>query len=323
MKKWHLPFLLFLIAGSIWVVKNDNITHGRKMFYNEEHTIFGTVMHVTYEADSSFSAGYMEQLAEVDRNLSMFNKESLISKINREETDSLSEMLNEVLTMALSISQATDGAFDVTVAPLVNAWGFGFKNDVLPDSTQVDSLRALVGYKNISITKDGRVRKLIPGIIMDFSAIAKGYGVDKVAEYLKEKGVKNLMVEIGGEVVVCGKNPKGKEWRIGLNKPVDDPTSTNREIEKVIELSDGAMATSGNYRNFYMTKDGRRIMHTIDPKTGYPVQHSILSSTVYAPTCAMADAFATAFMVMGEERAKKVLSKHPELKVDFITCTQK
>ena len=126
------------------------------------------------------------------------------------------------------------------------------------------------------------------------------------------------MVEIGGEVVVSGKNPKGEPWRVGVNKPVDDPTSTSNELETVLNLTDCAMATSGNYRNFYTTEDGRRVAHTIDPATGYPVQHSLLSATVLAPTCAEADAFATSFMVLGIDSARNVLARHPELQVFFI-----
>ena len=142
-----------------------------------------------------------------------------------------------------------------------------------------------------------------------------------MASLLRSKGVSNYMVEIGGEVVCHGQNPKGKAWSIGINKPVDDPESVSQEIEKVVELSDGAMATSGNYRNYYITPEGKRIMHTIDPRTGFPVQHNVLSATVMAPTCAMADAFATAFMVMGREKAQEVLRAHPELKAELI-CTE-
>lgn len=313
-KKWHIPFLMFLILASVWVIKNNQ--EKEKRYFSEEQFVFGTVMHVTYEADSSLAKGYMEELRKVDATLSMFNPNSLVSRINRNETDTVSTMFLEVFTLAQNISSNTNGAFDITVAPLVNAWGFGFKNGALPDSAQVDSLMQYVGWENVMV-KEGRIIKK-KDVILDFSAIAKGYGVDKVAEYLQSQGVKNLMVEIGGEIVCHGNNPKGGEWRIGINKPVEDSTSTNHEVEKVITLHDGAMATSGNYRNFYTTKDGKKIMHTIDPKTGYPVQNDILSSTVYAQTCAEADGYATAFMVMGKEKADKILEKN-DLKADFIT----
>jgi thiamine biosynthesis lipoprotein len=155
-------------------------------------------------------------------------------------------------------------------------------------------------------------------MVLDFSAIAKGFGVDQVASLMRRKGISNFMIEIGGEIVVSGHNPKGEKWSIGVNKPVEDSTSTNQEVETILHLTDCAMATSGNYRNFYISPDGRKLSHTIDPHSGQPVQHSILSSTVVAPTCSMADAFATSFMVMGLDEAKKVLSKHPELQALFI-----
>jgi thiamine biosynthesis lipoprotein len=136
-------------------------------------------------------------------------------------------------------------------------------------------------------------------MVLDFSAIAKGFGVDQVASLMRRKGISNFMIEIGGEIVVSGHNPKGEKWSIGVNKPVEDSTSSNQEVETILHLTDCAMATSGNYRNFYISPDGRKLSHTIDPHSGQPVQHSILSSTVVAPTCSMADAFATSFMVMG------------------------
>lgn len=279
--------------------------------------IFGTVMNVTYTGTKDLGDTIMTCLKGVDASLSMFNPKSTISRINRGETDTLDAYLTEILPMAHSVSEATDGAFDITVAPLVNAWGFGFKNGQLPTDAQVDSLRALVGYKGIAFD-NGLIHKENPGTVIDLSAIAKGFGTDQVAKLLIEHGVKNFMVEIGGEIVTRGNNPKGKAWHIGINRPVEDSTSTNNEIQEVIEVHDRAMATSGNYRNFYITEDGRKVSHTISPSTGRPVQHSLLSSTVLAPTCAMADAFATSFMVMGMEKALEVVEAHPELQVYFI-----
>jgi thiamine biosynthesis lipoprotein len=174
-----------------------------------------------------------------------------------------------------------------------------------------------VDYKNIGIN-DGLIQKEKSGMVIDLSAIAKGFGTDQVANLLKERGVKDFMVEIGGEIVTSGNNPKGEAWHIGINRPVEDSTGTNNEIQEVIEVHNCAMATSGNYRNYYITEDGRKVSHTIDPSTGRPVLHSLLSSTVLAPTCAMADAFATSFMVMGIEKAMTLVEAHPELQVYFI-----
>lgn len=316
MKKWHYPFLLFLIIGTVYIMRQN--APQQTPFQQEEGTVFGTVLHATYQHESSLHEAIMAELHQVDTSLSMFNPNSTISRINRNETDETDSLFRHIFMLSQQISKATDGAFDITVAPLVNAWGFGFKNSLLPDSAQVDSLRSLIGWQRVSLTADGKVRKEDARTILDCSAVAKGYGSDRVAELFNRMGIRNYMIEIGGEIVMKGTNPKGKPWSIGVNKPIEDSTSTNSEVQTILQLTDCAVATSGNYRNFYISADGRKLAHTINPKTGYPVQHSILSSTVIAPTCAMADAFATAFMVMGLDKAQEVLSAHPELKAYFI-----
>ncbi|MBQ8050932.1 MAG: FAD:protein FMN transferase [Bacteroidaceae bacterium] len=314
--KWQLPFLILLIIGSVLIIRRHQ-PHVAP-FQKSEGMIFGTVFHATYQSDSSLYYSIMKELQEVDGSLSMFNPNSTLSRINRGERTTTDSLLRFVFTQAQQISQATDGCFDVTVAPLVNAWGFGFKNGVLPDSAQVDSLRQFVGWQKVSIDEGGHLRKADERMVLDFSAIAKGFGVDQVASLFNQLGITNYMVEIGGEIVVKGLNPKGRLWSIGVNKPIEDSTSTNQEIQTILALTDCAMATSGNYRNYYISAEGRKLAHTIDPHSGYPVQHSILSSTVLAPTCSMADAFATSFMVMGLEHAKAVLKAHPELQAYFI-----
>lgn len=297
-------------------MNSDKKTHNKRTHQFTER-IFGTQMHVTYTSAKDLHDTIMSCLRGVDASLSMFNPQSTISRINRGETDTLDMYLTQILPMAQSISEATDGAFDITVAPLVNAWGFGFKNGEIPNEAEVDSLLELVGYKAISLN-NGLIHKEKSGIVIDLSAIAKGFGTDQIANLLMEQGVKDFMVEIGGEIVTRGNNPKGEAWHIGINRPVEDSTGMNNEIQKVLEVHNCAMATSGNYRNYYTTEDGRKVSHTIDPYTGQPVQHSLLSSTVLAPTCSMADAFATSFMVMGLEKAKKVIEAHPEIQVYFI-----
>ena len=226
------------------------------------------------------------------------------------------DMFREVFEQAQQISAETGGAFDITVAPMVNLWGFGFKNNMHPSPQTIDSLRAIVGYKKVSLAAN-RVKKQDRRIMLDCSAIAKGYGCDVVARYLRSKDIKNFMIEIGGEVVTSGISEKRLPWRIGVTKPTDDSTRIDQELQTVLNVTDKAMATSGNYRNFYY-KGGKKYAHTIDPKTGYPVQHSLLSATVLAQNCATADAYATSFMVLGIEGAKKVLDRHPELMAYFI-----
>ena len=304
---WQVPFLLVLLIGSIVIIGQQRSTP----YQHNSGFIFGTVYHITYQSDDNLQAEIEKELKKVDQSLSPFNKTSVISRVNRNEKVKVDDMFAEVFNLAESISKETDGAFDITVAPMVNVWGFGFKQGVEPRRQVLDSIRALVGYQKVKLA--GRhVVKQNPGMMLDCSAIAKGYGSDIVARYLKAKGVQNFMVEIGGEVVTCGNSEKRVPWRIGVNKPADDSLGTNGQLQTVLNVTDMAMATSGNYRNFYY-KNGKKYAHTIDPKTGCPVQHNILSATVLAKSCAMADAYATSFMVMGLDGAKKVLKTHPEL----------
>lgn len=314
-RRWHIPVLLLFIIGTILIITRKNAP---APYQHNEGAVFGTLYHLSYQSSEDLQGEVEAALKGVDQSLSMFNQQSIISRVNRGEDVEVDSLFKRVFLLSRQVSEATDGAFDITVAPLVNAWGFGFKNGSLPDSATVDSLRALVGWQRVALTSENRIHKEDAGIILDCSAVAKGFGVDVVADLLRSKGIENFMVEIGGEVVVSGKNPKGEAWHIGVNKPDDDPTSSNRELETVLTLDNQALATSGNYRNFYVTDEGRRVAHTIDPHTGYPVQHSLLSATVLAPNCATADAFATAFMVLGIDRAKEVLVRHPELEVYFI-----
>jgi thiamine biosynthesis lipoprotein len=208
----------------------------------------------------------------------------------------------------------------MTVAPMVNTWGFGFKTGKEPSKAVVDSLRNIVGYQKIKMEKK-HIIKQNPNTMLDCSAIAKGFGSDVVAKFLRQKGIKNFMIEIGGEIVTYGLNEKRVPWKIGVTKPVDDSLNNQQEIQTILNVTNKAMATSGNYRKYYY-KNGKKYAHTIDPKTGYPVQHNILSSTVFADNCATADAYATAFMVTGLDGAKKILAKHPELMAYFIYADQ-
>lgn len=325
-KWWGWPLLLLLIVGTVYIIKTRDKAPAPEPAQGEpwkaEETqrsdggVFGTFYHIAYQWDKNLQEGVNATLKQVDMSLSPFNEESIISAINNNTSMDTDSMFVEVFTLAQEVSANTNGAFDITVAPLVNLWGFGFKNMDNVSQEKVESLLPYVGYQKVKLV-DGKVVKECPETMLDCSAIAKGYGVDAVGKYLERQGVKNYMVEIGGEVRVRGLNPKGELWHVGINKPNDDPTNLNNEIEEVLQLTQRSMATSGNYRNFY-EKDGKKYAHTIDPRTGYPVQHSILSSTVLAEDCATADAYATSFMVMGLDRARTLLAKHPELTAFFI-----
>ena len=309
---WQLPFLALLIIGTVLIIGRQ-----RSMAYQHDTGfIFGTVYHVTYQYNRDLKDEIEAELNKVDNSLSPFNNQSVITAVNQNKNPEVNEMFSDVFNLAEQVSQETDGAFDITVAPMVNLWGFGFKKGISPSKQKIDSLRQIVGYKKVSL-RDRHVIKADKRIMLDCSAIAKGYGSDVVARYLRSKGITNFMIEIGGEIVTCGKSEKRLPWKIGVTKPTDDSLNTNQELETVLNVTDKAMATSGNYRNFYY-KGGKKYAHTIDPKTGYPVQHSLLSSTVLASNCATADAYATAFMVLGIDKAKVVLQKHPELMAYFI-----
>ncbi len=312
MKKWQIPFLVILIVGTILIIRQQHSMPYQKC----SGLIFGTTYHVTYQYDEDLQTEVVAKLKEVDAALSMFNEQSTISKINNNQAVKPGKMFLDVFQLAQQISQDTQGAFDITVAPLVNIWGFGFKHGQEPTKHAIDSLRQFVGYQKVSY--DGKtIQKQDPRIMLDCSAIAKGYGTDVVARLMDEKGVKNYLVEIGGEVVTRGISEKRVPWKIGVTKPTDDSLHIGNELQTVLNVTDKAMATSGNYRNFYY-KGGRKYAHTINPKTGRPVQHNILSATVLCNQCAKADAYATAFMVMGLDKAREVLERNPDLMVYFI-----
>lgn len=310
----NMVWLFLLLAGTVWIL----LRHNTPVPYQQDRgMIFGTLYRVTYQSEANLQAEIEEELHRFDASLSPFNDISIITKINRNEAVRPDSFFLRVFRASQRISEETRGAFDITVAPLVNAWGFGFKQGIFPDSAEVDSLLELTGYAKVSLSDSGCVHKADSRMMLTCSAVAKGYAVDVVAQLLKRRGVRNYMVDIGGEVVVGGQNPAGGSWRIGINKPVDDSLSVRGDLQALLHITDAAMATSGNYRNFYY-REGKKYAHTIDPRTGYPVQHEILSATVVAPDCMSADAYATAFMVMGLDSAARFVQEKPDLDVYFI-----
>ena len=309
---FHSIALVLLIVASVVIIRQNSAMP----YQVNQGMVFGTFYKITYQHDKNLQKEIEAQLKSVNDALSMFDKKSIITAVNNNEPVKLNDMFVNVFKLAQSISEDTDGAFDITVAPLVNAWGFGYKSGALPTQQDIDSIRAFVGYQKVKLS-GMRIQKEDARLTLDCSAIAKGYGTDVVARYFLREGIKNFMVEIGGEIVTHGVNPKRQQWSIGIEKPVEDSLAMKSELQTVLKVDDIAMATSGNYRNFYY-KDGKKYAHTIDPKTGFPVQHNILSATVLAKQCAVADAYATAFMVMGLEKSKEVLARHKDLKAYLI-----
>lgn len=290
-----------------------------KSFVKNAGSIFGTTYHFTYETKNGkdLNNEIINELQNFNKSLSTYDKNSIISRINQNDSSViLDDYFLKCWNKAREISELTNGAFDMTVAPIVNIWGFGFDESLNADSALIDSLMEFVGYNKIHITNN-IIHKELPGIMLDASAIAKGYGVDVAAEYLESKGIENYMVEIGGEVRAKGKNEKARYWRIGIDKPIEDPSAMNRILEAVVSLNNKSLATSGNYRQFYV-KDGIKYAHTINPKTGYPALSNLLSATVLANDCMTADALATAFMVLGVEKSINLSKSIPDLEVFFI-----
>jgi len=264
----------------------------------------GTTYSISYYEDNNIN--YQKQidslLKEFDKSVSIYIPNSLISRINRNEQDVvIDNIFREIFIRSREVSEKTDGAFDITVAPLVNNWGFGHTDKTGVDSAGIDSLKEFVDYKLVTI-ESGRIVKQDPRVMLDFNAIAQGGSVELIAGYLEGKGIDNYLVEIGGEVKAKGRKVNGDAWRIGIDKPIDDPDAKNRELQEIVRLTDKSLATSGNYRKYYI-ENGVKYSHTIDPETGFPVRHSLLSVTVVCDNCMLADAWATAFMVMGSEKS--------------------
>lgn len=280
----------------------------------------GTSYHITYQDKRyrNFDQAIKELFAEIDASLSIFNPTSTVSHFNDFESPvEIDEHFRVMFEEAKRVNSKTDGAFDVTVGPLVQAWGFGTnKKPGNIDTVVIDSLLSLIGMRQVSIVNNKVIKKK-NGIKFNFNAIAKGYTVDVIADFFNKKGVKNYLIEIGGEVRVKGKNPKDKLWRIGVDKPEDGNKIPGSNLFAIISLDNKALATSGNYRKYYI-KNGVKYAHTIDPKTGYPVQHQLLSATILANKCAVADAYATACMVKGLEKSIELIENEQGKDAFFI-----
>lgn len=283
----------------------------------------GTTYSITYESPDSIN--YKKEidylLAKIDTSLSTYNPYSVISKINRNESNKTDKYIRTIFRKADEVYNATNGNFDITVAPLVNAWGFGFKKKKKMTNAKVDSILEFVGFNLIRI-KDSVIIKQDGRVTIDMNAIAQGYSVDLVAQFLEEQGVENYLVEIGGEVKAKGVNRKYKTWKIGIDKPFDNNNIPGENLQAIIKLSNKSLATAGNYRKFYI-RDGIKYSHTINPKTGYSVNHSLLSVTVIGNDCITSDAYATAFLVMGLEKAYDLVMKTPDLEAYFVYSDEK
>lgn len=267
-----------------------------------------------------------QKLIDIDFTLSGYNKSSILTKVNAGEDVELNDMFIELFEISRKINEETDGFFDISGGPLFDFWGFGFKN---PDKllemqnsertkTVIDSLLQFTGMDKVYIENNKLVKK-DPRVILNFNAIAQGYTCDKIAELLEEYGIGDFLVEVGMEIMCKGKNASGKPWRIGIDKPIDGSEVAGENIQEILDVTDCGIVTSGNYRKFQMI-DGKKYAHSIDPHTGYPVQHDLLSATVIAENSALADAYATYCMVVGKEKATEFIKSHDGLKA-YLICS--
>ena len=280
----------------------------------------GTTWQITWlsENNSNYKEAIDSILKRIDLSLSTYVPTSIISRINKNDTGVIvDDYFMAVFKKSIEVSEKTKGLFDVTVAPVINAWGFGFTKKAAIDSAMIDSLLNFVGYKMVQLEGKKLVKEKSQSML-DFNAIAQGYTVDVLASFIESKGITNYLVELGGEVKAKGKKNNDKNWTVGIDQPNEIPTD-GRPLKAIVKLNDRALATSGNYRKFYI-EDGKKYAHIIDPYTGYPAKHNLLSATVLAADCMTADAYATAFMVMGLEKSKQFLaaSKELQLEVFFI-----
>ncbi len=289
-----------------------------------EGDIFHTVYHIKYDLDKDLRPAVDSTFESFSLSLNPFEPKSHLSAINRNETNIVDKDFVKVWAMVERIAEASGGRYDPTASPLINAWGFGFKKgeDSLSQD-KIDSLLAFVGYEKVQLRNDSLL-KADPRIIFDLSSISKGYCSDLVGQCLEQKGARNYLVELGGEIAFRGKNERGEPWRIGINKPIEDSTGLINELELVISLDreQGGLATSGNYRNFKV-RNGKKYAHTLNPLTGYPTQTDVLSVTILAPSCMQADGLATACMTLSSSEVPSFLAHFPEVEYLLILADER
>lgn len=311
-----LPFILLTVL--ILILSGCNNQYKKVSLAGEAQ---GTYYAITYfdKQGRNFQPQIDSLLRAFDLSVSLWVDESIISRINRDDTTVVpDDVFIFNFNLSKEISQQSEGYFDFTIGPLVSAWGFHRRNKLEMNPSQIDSLLELVDYNKVSLV-EGRIIKTDPRMSFDFNAIAQGHSVDLIAEMLDGFGLKHFLVDVGGEIIARNKKPDGSSWQVGIESPASS-RDDGREVNVIVSLENKGLATSGNYRK-YFEKDGLRYSHTISPKTGRPVDHNLLSVTVLADNAAVADAWATAFMVMGIDKSIEMIEKIKELEAYFIYWT--
>lgn len=309
--KFSLLMSFALLLAACTGNKSDDSAEFRKM----EGLVWNTSYHVTYQSERPLDDSIICVLDRVGKNLSVFDPSSLVSKVNAQDSTPVNTDFIRVYIMSVKINKASDGAFDPTLSPAIDAWGFGKGHKVTADTARMDSIMQFIGISKTRLSHDALVKD-DTRIRFNFSAIAKGYGCDAIAEMLRDNGVENFLVEIGGEIMARGKSPSGDKWRISVDRPILSADREIHESQSVIAFTDMGVATSGNYRNFH-SENGEVFGHTISAATGRPARTDILSATVLAKTAMEADGLATAYMAMGSEKAIR-LNKSMKLPAMFV-----
>lgn len=303
---------------ALWALFSIFIScNGNTSYLSEEGMVWNTIYHISYQSETDLNDSIQAIFQDIDSSVSAFNDSSIVSKINRNEKIAVNHYFKNIYLKSKEINSQSKGMFDPTVAPLIRAWGFGQGHTVSKDTLRIDSLLSLVGIQKTELKGD-TLYKENPQIEFNFSGIAKGYGVDCIAEMFLRNGVSNFLIEIGGEIRVEGVNPKGNKWNIGIDKPSKDNNGKINELITDVALTNAGVATSGNYRNYHQAGSGQTFGHTISPLSGRPVQTDLASVTIIAPSCMEADALATACMALGMEESRKLCDS---LKISALFIT--
>lgn len=316
MNTYKKIFLLAIVAAiatiAVYLTRCDS-----KQYFIAYGDVWTTEYHITYENTTALDDSIDAVLKRIDRSANVYNPKSLVSLFNENGTVDIDSTLTLLMCESRTVNKESEGLYDPTVMPLVKAWTMARKEEITPSKETIDSLIALIGLDKIT-TDNGRMTATVPGVQIDFSSIAKGFACDEIARMLERNGVKNYLVEIGGEVVASGVNSRGKKWHISVDMPTDQAEEVSHASALVLELDSASVATSGNYRQFKVV-DGKRVTHIVNPITGEASQSDLLSVSIIAPHCVTADAWATACMVMGTDATQRMMENRSDLGVMTIS----
>jgi len=312
--KRYAAILIALVVALVGVF----VMRDRKHFYSHEGVVWTTEYHITYEATHDLGDSIQIIFNHLDNSVSPYNKASLITALNNNTSTQADGYIYRLLKASWTVNHESGGAFDPTVMPLVNAWGFGYKSGTLPSRAQLDSILGFVGMDKLALHGDTLVKR-DPRVMLDFSSIAKGLACDEIGRMLARNGARNWLVEIGGEVMASGVNKRGTAWQVSVDMPTDEQEEVSHESAMTLALDSGAVATSGNYRKWRM-EGGNKLSHIIDPLTGDSRAGTLLSVTVMARDCMTADAWATACMAMGDSATRALMQGRTDLGVMTISA---